>query len=279
MQPPQSWRFAPEPHPFVEAIDAFDDNYIWLLRAPQGRHALVVDPGDAGPVERALDERGLALTAILLTHHHPDHVGGVRELVDRWRPVVYGPRAEAIEGIDRRLSDGARFVAEGTGTALRVLDVPGHTRGHIAYVAEPFGDDPRPLLFCGDTLFAAGCGRLFEGTPAQMLDSLAQLAALDPTTLVFCAHEYTLSNLRFAAASDPGSEAVLARLDEARRMRDAGLRTVPSSIAVERGTNPFLRSDTPGVRAALAGRLGHPPVSRLEGFAALRAWKDGFRAA
>src|SRR5690606_15219315 len=146
----------------------------------QGRHALVVDPGDAGPVERALAERGLALTAILLTHHHPDHVGGVRELVDRWRPVVYGPRAEAIEGIDRRLAGGDRFVAEGTGTALRVLDVPGHTRGHIAYVAEPFGDDPRPLLFCGDTLFAAGCGRLFEGTPAQMLDSLAQLAALDP---------------------------------------------------------------------------------------------------
>ncbi|HLS57075.1 MAG TPA: hydroxyacylglutathione hydrolase, partial [Zeimonas sp.] len=178
MQPPQSWRFAPEPHPLVEAIDAFDDNYIWLLRAPQGRHALVVDPGDAAPVERTLARRGLALAAILLTHHHPDHVGGVRALVDRWRAVVYGPRGEAIDGIDRRLAGGDRFVVEATGTAVRVLDVPGHTRGHIAYVAEPVGDDPRPLLFCGDTLFAAGCGRLFEGTPAQMLDSLERLAAL-----------------------------------------------------------------------------------------------------
>ncbi len=279
MQPPQSWRFAPEPHPFVEAIDAFDDNYIWLLRAPQGRHAAVVDPGDPAPVERVLAERGLHLSAILLTHHHPDHVGGVPALIERWQPVVYGPRDEAIAGVGQRLAGGDRIVAAGTGLTLRVLDVPGHTRGHIAYVAAAFGTDPRPLLFCGDTLFAAGCGRLFEGTPAQMLASLDRLAELDPATLVFCAHEYTLSNLRFAAAAEPASETVLARLDEARRMRAAGVRTVPSSVAIERETNPFLRSDAPTVSAAAAGHPGHAPVSRLDRFAALRAWKDGFRPA
>ena len=273
----QHWRFAPPSHPCVEAIDAFDDNYIWLLRAPEGGQAAVVDPGDAEPVERALAGRGLRLAAILLTHHHPDHVGGVRALAAKWRPVVYGPAGETIEGIDRTLAGGDAIVVEGIGASMRVLDVPGHTRGHIAYIADPFGGDARPLLFCGDTLFAAGCGRLFEGTPAQMLDSLDRLAALDAATLVYCAHEYTLSNLRFAAAAEAGAEAVRARLDEATRMREAGLRTVPSSIAIERQTNPFLRSDAPGVLSAVAGRLGHAPVSRLESFTALRAWKDGFR--
>ncbi|ODS98825.1 MAG: hydroxyacylglutathione hydrolase [Lautropia sp. SCN 69-89] len=258
-------------------MDAFEDNYIWLVRAPGGEHAAVVDPGDAAPVERALSARGLRLSAILLTHHHPDHVGGVRALVERWQPVVYGPAGEAIEGIDRRLAGGDTITVDGVGAAMRVLDVPGHTRGHIAYAAEPFGGDARPLLFCGDTLFAAGCGRLFEGTPAQMLDSLDRLAALDPQTLVYCAHEYTLSNLRFAAAAEPAGEAVLARLDEARRMREAGARTVPTSIAIELATNPFLRADAAGVLATVAGRLGHAPVSRLDSFAALRAWKDGFR--
>jgi len=277
MQPEQTWRYAPQPHPCVEAIDAFEDNYIWLVRAPGGEHAAVVDPGDAAPVERALSARGLRLSAILLTHHHPDHVGGVRALVERWQPVVYGPAGEAIEGIDRRLAGGDTITVDGVGAAMRVLDVPGHTRGHIAYAAEPFGGDARPLLFCGDTLFAAGCGRLFEGTPAQMLDSLDRLAALDPQTLVYCAHEYTLSNLRFAAAAEPAGEAVLARLDEARRMREAGARTVPTSIAIELATNPFLRADAAGVLATVAGRLGHAPVSRLDSFAALRAWKDGFR--
>lgn len=277
MQPPQSWRYAPEPHPLVEAIDAFGDNYIWLLRSPDGLRAAVVDPGDAVPVERVLAERGLQLCAILLTHHHPDHTGGVPALVERWHPVVYGPQGEPIEGVDRRVAAGDCIVADGVGAVMRVLDVPGHTRGHVAYAGEPFGGDPRPLVFCGDTLFAAGCGRLFEGTPAQMLDSLEQLAALDEATLVYCAHEYTLSNLLFAAAVDPGGGAVHDRLDEARRMRDAGLRTVPSSIAVERQTNPFLRSGEPALRAAIAGRLGHAPVSRVEAFAALRAWKDGFR--
>jgi len=277
MPPAQPWRFVPPPHPCVEAIHAFDDNYIWLLRAPQGLQAAVVDPGDAAPVERALAERGLHLAAILLTHHHPDHVGGVAALVAKWRPVVYGPATEKIDNIDRPLAGGGEIVVEGIGASMRVMDVPGHTRGHIAYVAAPFGGDARPLLFCGDTLFAAGCGRLFEGTPAQMLDSLDRLAALDDATLVYCAHEYTLSNLRFAAAAEPDSEAVRARLAEAARMRESGLRTVPSSIAIERDTNPFLRSGAPGVGGAVADRLGHAPVSRLERFTALRAWKDGFR--
>ncbi|GMV01869.1 MAG: hydroxyacylglutathione hydrolase [Burkholderiaceae bacterium] len=277
MQPESTWRYAPQPHPCVEAIDAFEDNYIWSLHTPGSDSAVVVDPGDAAPVQRWLSARALRLAAILLTHHHPDHVGGVRELVEHWRPVVHGPAGESIAGVDHRLSGGDTITVADTGATLRVLDVPGHTRGHIAYVAEPFGGDPRPLLFCGDTLFAAGCGRLFEGTPAQMLDSLDRLAALDPETLVYCAHEYTLSNLRFAAAAEPDGEAVHARLDEARRMRAAGARTVPSSIAIELATNPFLRVDAAGVLAAIAGRLGHAPVSRLDSFTALRAWKDGFR--
>ncbi len=277
MQPPQTWRFAPPPHPFVEAIDAFGDNYLWLLRAPQRDGAVVVDPGDAAPVERVLTERGLHLDAILLTHHHPDHVGGVGALAERWRPAVYGPAGEAIPGIGRGLADGDAIELEALGITMRILDVPGHTRGHIAYVAEPWGADPRPLLFCGDTLFAAGCGRLFEGTPDQMLASLDRLAALDPATLVFCAHEYTVSNLRFAAAAEPSSRVVADRLDEAVRMRAAGVRTIPSSIGIERASNPFLRADAPAVAETVAGRLGRPPVSRLECFTALRAWKDQFR--
>lgn len=276
MQTQPFWRYAPPPHPLVEAIDAFDDNYVWCLRAPRGRLALVVDPGDAAPVQRALDERGLDLAAILLTHHHPDHVGGVARLVERWHAPVYGPAIERIPGVDRPAGEGTRILVEGiTATALAV---PGHTLGHLAWFVEPFGGDARALLLCGDTLFAAGCGRVFEGTPAQMLDSLGRLAALDAATLVCCAHEYTVSNLAFAAVADPGSDAVRARLDEARAMRAAALRTLPSSIAIERETNPFLRCDSAGVRAALAHRLGKAPASRLEAFTALRAWKDGFRA-
>lgn len=277
MAPPQRWRFAPEPHPCVEAIDAFEDNYIWLLRAPQGRQAVVVDPGDAGPVERALAERGLHLSAILLTHHHPDHVGGVQALAERWRPVVYGPATEAIDGIERRLAGGDSIVADGIGAAMEVLDVPGHTRGHIAYAARPFGGDPRPLLFCGDTLFAAGCGRVFEGTAPQMVESLGRLAALPAETLIYCAHEYTLSNLRFAAAVEPRSEEVAARLADAQLRREAGESTVPSTIGVELASNPFLRAHLPEVQAAAAARLGRPPDSVVDAFAAIREWKNAFR--
>ena len=218
-----AWHHRAQPHPLVEPIPAFSDNYIWLIRAPGTRAVAVVDPGDAAPVEAVLDREGLELTAIVLTHHHPDHIGGVQRLKARG-PVVLGPRGEAIEGIDRALAGGDTAMIDALGLSMRVIDVPGHTRGHVAWFAERHGDDPRPLLFCGDTLFAGGCGRLFEGTPAQMLESLGRLAALPPETLVCCAHEYTLSNLRFAAAVEPDCGALAER--PVRRQRQ-NLRTVP----------------------------------------------------
>jgi hydroxyacylglutathione hydrolase len=278
MQTPHPWQHTAAPHPLVTPIDAFSDNYLWLLRAPDGDAAVAIDPGDAAPIQAALAASGLRLVAILLTHHHADHVGGVAELVEQWSCPVYGPAGEDIPAIDRPLMGGDRFLLENLGAQFEVIDVPGHTLGHIAYRCEPLGGDPRPLLFCGDTLFAAGCGRIFEGTPEQMLASLERLAALAPDTLVYCAHEYTVSNLRFAAAADPDCRAVAERLKEALRMRELGERTVPTTIGIERATNPFLRSDAPGHAKSLAARLGQPPASRLEAFSALREWKNVHRA-
>ena len=272
-----SWRFCPDPHPLIEPIPAFSDNYLWLLCGSDGESAAVVDPGDAVPVEAALARRGLRLTAIVLTHHHPDHVGGVAQLKARHGATVFGPAGEAIDGVDVTLRDGDQPVLPGLGIALRVIDVPGHTRGHIAYFCERFGADPRPLLFCGDTLFAGGCGRIFEGTPAQMLTSLGRLAALPPDTLVYCAHEYTLSNLRFASAVEPASSPVAERLAEAERRRAESLPTVPSTIAIEAASNPFLRTAQAAVRASAQSRLGHPPADEVECFAAIREWKNVFR--
>lgn len=265
-----------QPHPQIEAIRAFSDNYIWLIRAPDARAAAVVDPGDAGPVEAVLDQHGLELSAIVLTHHHPDHTGGVARLKARGAFVI-GPRDEQIEGVDRRVAGGDTVEVAPLGLELEVIDVPGHTRGHIAYHAQRLGEDPRPLLFSGDTLFAGGCGRVFEGTPEQMLSSLQRLAALPEQTLVYCAHEYTLSNLRFAAAVEPGSAEIGERLQEVVRAREQGLATVPSSLGVELATNPFLRTTQPAVCAAAAARLGREPASEVECFATLREWKNVFR--
>jgi hydroxyacylglutathione hydrolase len=268
----------------VLTVPAFKDNYLWLIH--DGEHAAVVDPGDAGPILEALRANGLRLTAILLTHHHADHTGGVADLLAHSsgpaQLPVYGPRNDGIAAVTHPLGEGDRITVPGIELELSVLDVPGHTRGHIAYVRAD-GEDGAALgkdthwLFCGDTLFGAGCGRLFEGTPAQMMDSLAKLAALPDDTLVYCAHEYTLSNLRFAEAVEPGNQAVQLRLVADSEKRGTHLPTIPSTIAIEKATNPFLRVRAPGVVDSLvaAGKLA-ANADRIEAFAALREWKNVF---
>ena len=250
----------------VDCLPAFRDNYIWLLR--RGNAAVVVDPGDAAPVEAALAEGGLRLTAILITHHHADHQGGVAALLERHEALVFGPAAESITGLSHPLMGGEVIDFPELGASFKVLSVPGHTSGHLAYV----GQD---CLFCGDSLFGLGCGRLFEGTPKQMSASLATLAALPERTAVYCAHEYTQMNAGFAQAVDPDNAALQQRVAEVARKRAAGLATVPSSIGLERATNPFLRCSEPALIAAARSRdaTASDPVSV---FAALRAWRNEF---
>jgi hydroxyacylglutathione hydrolase len=254
------------------ALPAFADNYIWMLH--DGARAVVVDPGQADPVVEALDRLGLALTAILVTHHHADHVGGVDALRTRLDGPVYGPERERIPQPFTALREGQH--ASVLGMDFEVLDVPGHTAGHIAYVQRgAAGGLQQPLLFCGDTLFSAGCGRLFEGTPAQMHASLAKFAALPGDTRVCCTHEYTLSNLRFAAAVEPGNAARARYQAQCEAQRHQGLPTLPSSVALELQINPFLRcSEDEVVAAARAqGAVSDEPVAVL---AALREWKNRF---
>jgi hydroxyacylglutathione hydrolase len=251
----------------IAPIRAFKDNYIWCLR--RGRSAVVVDPGDAAPVLDYLDAQGLQLEAILATHHHADHVGGIPDLLAKYNVPVFGPRRENIPGITRKLAEEDEIDVPGVGMHMRVLDIPAHTAGHIAY----FGEG---VLFSGDTLFSCGCGRLFEGTPAQMHTSLSKLAALPPDTLVFCGHEYTLSNLRFAAAADPANPAIGERVQAARAALDCGNPSLPSTLKDELAANPFLRTREPALiesASRFAGRILTDPV---QVFAALREWKDGF---
>ena len=253
----------------VTPLPAFTDNYLWLL--VRGREAAVVDPGDAAPVRRALERSDLRLCAILVTHHHGDHVGGVVELRTRTGATVFGPAGEDLEGVDQRVRGGDRF--DVLGVRFQVLDVPGHTAGHVAYFA---GDEAPPLLFCGDTLFGCGCGRLFEGTAAQMVASLDALAALPASTRVYCAHEYTLSNIRFGLVVDPTNKALQARAARDQAARDRGEPTLPSTIGLELATNPFLRVDAPEVRTSVAGGTAHA-LDRTEVFASLREKKNTFR--
>lgn len=255
--------------PSIIGLPAFSDNYIWLLPNGDGS-ALVVDPGDAAPVEAALREQQLSLSGILITHHHFDHVGGLKALKEKHGSIVYGPANPAIEGIDRELVSGDHLSVGSY--EFDVIGVPGHTLDHIAYFQE--GDTP--LLFCGDTLFAGGCGRIFEGTPAMMHASLSRLAALPANTAVYCAHEYTLANLSFARAADPDNEELRAREARARDLRDAGTPTVPSTISLEIATNPFLRSAAPELAVGLEAAGREPGATPVERFAELRAWKDQF---
>lgn len=256
----------------IVPIPAFADNYIWAMICDG--HCVVVDPGDSAPVEAFLAQRNLTLDAILITHHHADHTGGVDALNSRRAVPVYGPAAEDIQCVTHGLSqDDEVALPRFADAPFRVIEVPGHTRGHIAYVS----DD---ILFCGDTLFAAGCGRLFEGTAAQLHDSLSRLAALPERTRVYCTHEYTLSNLRFALAVDGDNAALVERSFSEQEKRSRNEPTLPSTIALERMTNPFLRCDEVGVvRSAQAhAKLdAAAAASPVQVFAVLRQWKNEFR--
>ncbi|MGR0136373.1 MULTISPECIES: hydroxyacylglutathione hydrolase [Pseudomonas] len=252
----------------ISALPAFTDNYIWLLQDPGTQRCAVVDPGDAAPVLAWLQQHpGWSLTDILITHHHHDHVGGVERLKSATEATVYGPADENIPARDVALRDNDRVSM--LGWDFDVYAVPGHTLGHIAYYHEG-------VLFCGDTLFAAGCGRLFEGTPEQMHASLQRLAALPDDTQVYCTHEYTQSNLKFAAAVEPDNTDIAERVEHVRQLRSRNEMTLPSNLALEKRTNPFLRTAETSVKQKADERNGRDNRSGAEVFASLRAWKDKF---
>lgn len=253
----------------ISPIPAFNDNYIWLIS--NGDHAAVVDPGDAAPVERTLAERGLTLDAILITHHHRDHTGGVKALLARWPEArLYAPAAEPMPAPGgSALQEGDRVQLAELGLELSVMAVPGHTLGHIAYHGQG-------LLFCGDTLFSGGCGRLFEGSPQQMHQSLSRLAALPDETRVYCTHEYTQANLAFCHAVEPNNPELKKYLQKVAKLRQQGIPTLPSSIGLEKAVNVFLRPHLAGVRAAARHHAMAELNEDAEVFAALRRWKDDF---
>ncbi len=251
-------------------IPVFDDNYVWVLEKEGVASVAIIDPGDGVATLAALERRVLEPCAVLLTHHHADHVGGVDEIIDRYEVEVYGPAREAIQAVNRPVSDLDVVRIAKIGIELTAIDVPGHTAGHVAYLGPG-------LVLPGDTLFTGGCGRVFEGTPSQMFNSLQRLAELPPDTGVYCAHEYTLANLRFACQVEPGNEDLQRRLASAEARRAEDQPTVPSTIGEELRTNPFLRCDVPEVRAAAEAHAGTQLGSEAEVFAAVRAWKDGWR--
>ena len=255
----------------ITAIPALQDNYIWAIHGDQ--HAVVVDPGEAAPVRAFLDARGLRLDAILCTHRHADHIGGIAKLREVYNVPVHGRRHPNNPHITNELREGDRLKLDTIGMVFDIIEIPGHLDDHIAFIAPD-------TLFCGDVLFGAGCGRNFEGTPAQLLHSLQRLASLPDTTLVYCAHEYTAANLRFALACEPDNPAIKQRAAATQQMRAANRITLPSTIALEKATNPFLRCTQPEIIRTLQQRglidTSELDVSELGVFTALREWKNHF---
>ena len=248
-------------------LPAFRDNYIWLLAGAQA--AAVVDPGDAAPVREALEERHLMLAAVLVTHHHVDHMGGAAALALQYGCPVFGPAGETIEAVTEPLREGQQADIPRLETCFKVLEIPGHTAGQIAYCGHN-------IVFCGDTLFSAGCGRLFEGTATQMSRSLAKLSALPDSTAICCGHEYTVANLRFARAVEPGNRDILDYAAEAAELRSRNLPTLPSTLGRERHVNPFLRCGESTVATAARRHAGRELQDPIEVFAVIRSWKDTF---
>lgn len=270
----------------VQAISAFDDNYIWLLS--KGHCAVVVDPGDAQPVIDVLKKKSLVLQAILITHHHADHIGGVAEILS-WcehhqgvQPTVYGPAREEISCVSESVMGGDVISIPHLDAHFKVLDVPGHTAGHIAFYLETLNQsDEKNLerhLFCGDTLFASGCGRLFEGTATQMAHSLNQFKLLPDDTWVHCAHEYTLSNIKFALAVEPHNVDLQNWQNKAQLLRNQGSPTLPTTLAHEKRVNPFLRCEEVSVIQSVVQQRALQSIDPISVFAELRSWKDTFRA-
>jgi len=251
----------------IVPLRALSDNYVWTIR--DARCAAVVDPGDARPVIDYLEREKLELVAILNTHHHADHVGGNRGLLARWKAPVFGPHDERIAEVTQRLKDGERCTLPHFGIEFGVLEIPAHTRSHIAFHGGG-------MVFSGDTLFAVGCGRLFEGTPKQMHESLSRLMQLPDDTRVYCGHEYTVSNIRFARAVEPDNAALRELEARAKKLRDQDLPTLPSTIAQEKATNPFVRVREPAVVAAASKHAGKPLADPVSVLGEIREWKNSF---
>lgn len=249
----------------IQPIKAFSDNYLWLFKQKGSSEACIVDPGDAAPVIKHLEDNQLSLSAILITHHHADHIGGVNELLSHFDVPVYGPESSTIPMVSEALDDGDKI--EAANTTFEVMTIPGHTMDHIAYYSEE-----EDILFCGDTLFAGGCGRIFEGTPVMMYNSLQRLAGLKPETQVYCAHEYTLGNLAFAESVSPNDQELLERIQIEKEKRKKGQPTIPTSIQLELSTNPFLRCSD----ESFSKHLGEKSRQAVDVFTTLREMKDNF---
>jgi len=258
----------------VSMIKAFSDNYIWAISSNTGNHMALVDPGDANVCIEFIEQEQMQLSTILITHHHADHVGGINTLVEyckskQWPLTIYGPEKEKIPHCDVALNEQNKVTLDDLALAFRVIDLPGHTSGHIAYLAED-------NLFCGDTLFSGGCGRLFEGTPSQMLTSLEKLSALPERTRVYCAHEYTQANLIFALTVEPTNSELVHYYNQVLQLREQDIATIPTSIMLEKKINPFLRCASATLLASASEFSNNNVTDKLQAFSIIRAWKDNF---